>query len=156
MYQALAALAGPAGAAVSGAGDGSGPDAEEPAAAAPAQDRAGEAPGQAALLARFRGKEGQLRRLAPVFLDESGRQLADLAAAVSGGDAPRLQRAAHSLKGAVGLFGAPAAAAAAQRLEALGQAGDLSGAPEAVAELEAALTPLRAALGALVTGEGTD
>jgi CheY-like chemotaxis protein/HPt (histidine-containing phosphotransfer) domain-containing protein len=121
--------------------------AEEPAApAAPAPsgfDRAG-------LLARVGGREERLRKIARVFLDESAALLRDLREALAAGDAGRLRRAAHSLKGAVGIFGAEAASRAAQHLESLGDRSDLGPAAEAYAALEGALAPLLPTLAEVV------
>jgi PAS domain S-box-containing protein len=127
------------------------------AAVIPNAASAPEEPGQAgdgafdraALLARLGGREDRLRKLARTFLDESARLLAEMDAAITSGDAGRLKRAAHSLKGSVGIFGAPEASAASGRLEFLGKEQDLAGAREVFAELEAALARLRPALEAL-------
>jgi two-component system sensor histidine kinase/response regulator len=56
--------------------------------------------------------------------------------AVQSSDAVSVQRAAHALKGAVANFAAEPATQAAHTIEAMGRAGDLTGAP-------AALPPLR-------------
>ncbi|MCC6555259.1 MAG: response regulator [Polyangiaceae bacterium] len=88
-------------------------------------------------LARAGGDPELLRELLCVFLEERPRWLEDLAAALEAGDARRLQRAAHTVKGAVDNLGAPEAYAAALRLEQLARAGDLAAAPEAAAALRA-------------------
>jgi HPt (histidine-containing phosphotransfer) domain-containing protein len=74
---------------------------------------------------------------------------AEIRQAVAAGDAPKLKRAAHTLKGAVSNFGARRTVEAAQRLEALGKQGDLTGAGEAAAVLEEELERLLPALAAL-------
>jgi signal transduction histidine kinase/CheY-like chemotaxis protein len=107
---------------------------------------------RAALVARLGGREDSLRKIAPVFLEESARLLAEMGEAIGGGDAPRLKRAAHSLKGAVAIFGDAEATEAARRLEAMGQAGDLTGAGEAHRGLAQAVTRLAAALAAFRGG----
>jgi HPt (histidine-containing phosphotransfer) domain-containing protein len=61
-------------------------------------------------------------------------------------DAGDLRRVAHTVKGALGQFGAEAACAAAQRLEAMGQDGNLAGAAEACAVLEQELRRVEPAL----------
>jgi HPt (histidine-containing phosphotransfer) domain-containing protein len=68
---------------------------------------------------------------------------------VQRGDAVALRRAAHSVKGSVGYVAAGPAAEAAQRLEQLATAGDLTGVGEAVARLEGAIHRLTPALVAL-------
>ncbi len=67
-------------------------------------------------------------------------------------DAAGLRRAAHTLKGAVGYFGAAEVGAAALRLEELGRGGDLASAPAALESLEQALSRLRPALLPLAAG----
>ncbi len=56
---------------------------------------------------------------------------------------PAVQRLAHTLKGAVGVFGAHPAFEAALRLETMARAGDLAQAEPAFAALEEALSRLR-------------
>jgi HPt (histidine-containing phosphotransfer) domain-containing protein len=75
--------------------------------------------------------------------------MAEIGDAVSQCDAPRLRRAAHTLKGAVGNFGAAAVQHAAQRLESMGQEADLSGSDEAYKSLQAEVERLLPALTAL-------
>ncbi len=65
-------------------------------------------------------------------------------------DAPQLERAAHTLKGAVGNFAAMRAFEAAQRLEHRGRAGDLAGVAGDLAQLEQELDAARPALAELV------
>jgi PAS domain S-box-containing protein len=128
---------------------------------APSDGQAGRAPepvapsarglDRAALLARVGGREDRLRAIIRVFLEESSRLLAELREALAGGEASRLKRPAHSLKGAVGLFGAPGVVEAAQALESLGQAGALAGASEAYGRLEAEVRSLTSALEGLLS-----
>jgi PAS domain S-box-containing protein len=104
------------------------------------------APDRQALLARLGGDEDLLGEVVGLLLDESPRLLAEAEAAVAAGDAGRLERTAHRLKGAIRNFGTGAAAEAAERLEALGRSGNLDGAAAACRELGEALHGLRAAL----------
>ena len=60
-----------------------------------------------------------------------------------------LERAAHTLKGAVGNFSAQGAYAAALRVEMMGRGGDLTHAAAAYAELEQEVARLGEALTAL-------
>ena len=62
------------------------------------------------------------------------------------GDAMRLQRAAHTLKGLASNFGAERAVAAAAEVERLAKARQSAGLPAAVTELEESLDELIAAL----------
>ena len=106
---------------------------------------------KAALLARVGGREDRLRTIIQVFQGESAGLMAELREAIAGGHAPGLKRAAHSLKGAVGLFGAPSVVENAQSLESLGQAGELTGAMESYGRLEEEVRKLNAALAGLLT-----
>jgi CheY-like chemotaxis protein/HPt (histidine-containing phosphotransfer) domain-containing protein len=108
-------------------------------------------PDKATLLARVGGREDRLRTIIQVFLDESSGLMAELQAAIARGEASGLTRPAHSLKGAVGLFGVPGIVEGAQTLETLGQAGELTGATEAYSHLEEEIRNLTSALGALLS-----
>jgi two-component system, sensor histidine kinase and response regulator len=102
------------------------------------------------LLARVEGDEELLAEVVGLFLEDCPRLLEDVGSAVASGDAGRIFRTAHALKGAAGNFAAASVVEAARRLEGLGRGGTLAGVPEAYAELEAltnqlcrALEPLR-------------
>src|SRR5205807_3968892 len=92
----------------------------------PAADGAGGGFDRAVAMERVGGDAQLLRELAGMFLVESPRWLADVRAAVAAGDLGKLKRAAHTLKGAVGTFGARAAFDAALELETRSRAGDLA------------------------------
>jgi CheY-like chemotaxis protein len=132
LFEAIDSLIPPAGAA---------PGA--PASPAPVADLD---PSQA--LARVGGDRGLLRELAGMFLDSLPQQLAELRTALGRGDGPAVQRLAHTLKGAVGTFGARHAFEEAQRLERMARNGDLPDAGAAWTALEEALARLRPALAA--------
>ncbi len=88
-------------------------------------------------------KEETLQELAALFLQECPKMLAECHQAIRDGDAPRLRRAAHTIKGSAATFVAERAAAAALRLENLAKAGQWEDAPAALAELEAELARLK-------------
>jgi CheY-like chemotaxis protein/HPt (histidine-containing phosphotransfer) domain-containing protein len=113
----------------------------DPSAARPA-----EIIDKAALLARVGGREDRLRTIVQIFLEESSNLMAELSEAITRGEASRLQRAAHSLQGAVGIFGAPDLVDAAVTLESLGQAVELTGAIEAYSRLAREFRKLKSAL----------
>ena len=106
---------------------------------------------ESTLLTRVGGRPDRLGTIIQVFLDESAALLAELRESVAGGDACRVQRAAHSLKGAVGIFGMPSVADAARALESMAQSGALDGAPEAYRRLEEETGKLTLALANLVS-----
>jgi two-component system, sensor histidine kinase and response regulator len=87
----------------------------------------------------FQEMVGLLRSDAPPLLDA-------IHEAHKAGDAARLQRAAHTLKGLASNFGAERAVAAAAEVERLAKANQSSGMPAAVIELEESLDELVAAL----------
>jgi PAS domain S-box-containing protein len=120
--------------------------------AAPPVSPAAEVLDKAEALGRVGDDVELLKELVGLFLESCPRQLAELRQAVARRDAPALRRTAHALKGAVGIFGARAAVAAAQRLETMGRAEDLTHADAACAALEEALARLEPALADLVAG----
>jgi HPt (histidine-containing phosphotransfer) domain-containing protein len=87
----------------------------------------------------FQEMVGLLKSDAPPLV-ETGRR------ALSAGDWPRLERAAHTLKGLAANFGATRAVAAAAELERLAKKQPPRGAESALAELELALEELIAVL----------
>jgi two-component system sensor histidine kinase/response regulator len=90
----------------------------------------------AALLERIDGDTALLADLARLFREESPKWLAAMRDAIDRGDAPTLERAAHTLKGSAGNLAAHRTAHAAQRLEHLGREQNLAPAREALAQLE--------------------
>ena len=91
-------------------------------------------------------KPERFHKLVGVFLAESAKLMTELEAALAASDAGRLRRAAHSLKGAVAIFGAAAATASAQRVEALGETKNFTEAPAALQSLRNELVRLTQAL----------
>jgi HPt (histidine-containing phosphotransfer) domain-containing protein len=95
-----------------------------------------------------------LKTLTEVFFASSPGQLTQLREAIGRGDGPTVFRLAHTLLGAVGLFGARPAVEAAKCLETMGREGKLTGAEEAWQRLDVAVTGLKPALAALTAGVG--
>jgi len=87
-----------------------------------------------------------LSDLVTVYLEASPDWMKKLQEAVNQQDAAGVRRLGHTIKGAVGLFGARAALAASERLETMGRGGTLSGADEAYALLEKELSDVEQAL----------
>ena len=104
---------------------------------------------RAAALAGLDGDEELLQQLAELFVQESARLLAEMESALARGDVLTVRNAAHTLKGAAYPFVAPAAAAAAARVE--GIAGENAGEVNAAyRSLVREVDDLRDALAALV------
>jgi signal transduction histidine kinase/CheY-like chemotaxis protein len=103
-----------------------------------------------AALAVTAGDARLLRELMTVFLEDCPRMLGEVREAAAAGDAARLRRAAHTLKGSVGYFSAPAAVVAAQALERMGRESDLRGVEEACGKLDGEVERLRAAVAAFL------
>jgi CheY-like chemotaxis protein/HPt (histidine-containing phosphotransfer) domain-containing protein len=81
-----------------------------------------------------------------MFLEEYPKQLLKIRAAVTHGNGAELERAAHVLRGSVGIFSAGAAMELSNRLESLGAEGRMADVPTVADELERALERLRTAL----------
>jgi HPt (histidine-containing phosphotransfer) domain-containing protein len=100
-------------------------------------------------LSRVGGDVELLKEIADLFLDDYPKLVAELREAVSAGDATRVERTAHGLKGSVSNFGAQAATNAALSLEKLGRARQLEEAAKVLQTLELALAALRPELESL-------
>ena len=98
---------------------------------------------RAAALDRVGGDAVLLAEIAKLFLEEYPTQLAAIRAAVAAGNAPELERAAHSLKGSVANFAAPAVVETARMLEQIAREARLESAGELAAVLEQQLEHLR-------------
>ena len=107
---------------------------------------------QEAALARVEGDEELLAELAGLFLEEAPGLLAQMREALAAGDAPRLERAAHSLKGSASNIDAPETTAAASALELLVRDGGIGQAGPLADRVEGAVTRLSVELGRLVGG----
>ncbi len=96
-----------------------------------------------------------LAELGAMFIEDSAKLMAEIAEAIRDDDRASLRRAAHSLKGSLGIFGAASAAEAARQLEALGREGEIAGAGVVCASLQDEMRRLMPALTALsISGEG--
>lgn len=99
-----------------------------------------------ALLERVGYDPEILKEIAALFLETAPSQLEEVKLAVALRDAEKLNRTAHSLKGAVGNFTDATPYQLAYELEKMGKRGELDRAPETVASLEEELRRLSAAL----------
>ena len=101
---------------------------------------------QEGVLAHLEGDRYLLWSVAHIFLEHLPRQVAEIRDALTQSDSPRLERAAHKLKGSVIALGAEEAYERAQVLETMGSHSDLADGDRAFAELEEVLVPLRTIL----------
>jgi signal transduction histidine kinase/CheY-like chemotaxis protein/HPt (histidine-containing phosphotransfer) domain-containing protein len=100
----------------------------------------------ATALEAVEGDRELLLELGRVFAEDCPGRLRGLRAAILDGDAGRVERAAHALKGALATFGAGAAHRAAAALETLGRAGTLADAMPALERLAGEVERVTAAL----------
>ncbi len=122
-------------------------------ATAPAPARApaprGEVLDQNALMTRLDGDTRLLAEIVELFLGSAPRLMRELKKALEARDGASVERAAHTLKGAVANFGARAVFEATVRMETLGHEGDLTGALRAWTPLEKEMGRLKKALARL-------
>jgi two-component system sensor histidine kinase/response regulator len=104
---------------------------------------------KALALSRVGGDAELLKEIAELFLDDYPKSLIELRAAVQVGDARRVERSAHGLKGSVSNFGARPAVDAALQLETMGRAQKLIEVEQVLRTLELALAALRPELESL-------
>jgi signal transduction histidine kinase/DNA-binding response OmpR family regulator len=104
-----------------------------------------------AALVRVAGGDASLAsELAELFLAESPEHLRKISHAIDTCDADSLLSAAHALRGSAASLTAREVAAVAGRLEAMGAAGDLTGAENAFGDLSDQLSKLASVLDAMV------
>ncbi len=106
-----------------------------------------------AAMTRMRGKKALLATMARAFVDEAPEAIRVLRAAVADGDMVKLERSVHRMKGAAATLTGDAVAQAAAALESLARersVGDNLRIEWAVAELEARIDELAAALAPLL------
>jgi HPt (histidine-containing phosphotransfer) domain-containing protein len=93
-----------------------------------------------------------LKELAAAFLVECPQRLSEIEQSMRDSDAVRLRRAAHTLKSAVGMFGATLAFEHALALEEMAQAGRWDGAEELLQALQQDVAELLPEVEAFVDG----
>ena len=99
---------------------------------------------------RVAGDPDFLATMVDIFVADAPTRLDAIRAGLQQADAHVVERAAHSLKGALATMAADTAAAEALRLEQLGRSGSLDGAAEILAALEAQVAAVTRALRTLV------
>jgi signal transduction histidine kinase/CheY-like chemotaxis protein len=100
----------------------------------------------ASALSAVDGDRTLLREVIEVFRQDYPARVEELRGAIAHGAAQPMARAAHSLKGALGIFGHTVAYDLAYELETLGRAGHLVGAPAVLQMLEQELVRISAVL----------
>jgi HPt (histidine-containing phosphotransfer) domain-containing protein len=109
------------------------------------------------LLARLRGLQAEnepdiVADLAGMFLEDARSRLEVVEEALQKGDAPAVERAAHTLKGGSGSMGAKGMSGLCAQLEDVGASGDLSQGSELLVRIEKELGRVQRALEAELTG----
>jgi HPt (histidine-containing phosphotransfer) domain-containing protein len=106
----------------------------------------------AALMDRLGGDRELLQELIALYLEDEPGLLAQIATAIREAQPDAIRRAAHTLKGSVGIFCASSAQAAAAAMEAAGRDGKLDAAATLHEHLVAEFDRVRDALRALAAG----
>jgi HPt (histidine-containing phosphotransfer) domain-containing protein len=110
------------------------------------QDNAGAVFSKEETLASVDGDRELLREIVGIFTTECESTVAAIRKAIDEQNASNLNRAAHTLKGMVGNFGARAAMEIALMLEIIGKNTDLAGAEGVLLTLQKELERLKKAL----------
>jgi PAS domain S-box-containing protein len=98
------------------------------------------------VLSRVDGDRKLLHEIIGLFMEQTPRLLGEIRQSIENLDGTTLQRAAHALKGSIGIFGAQTAFDAALRLERLGRDNDFVAVEATYSELIAELQRLEADL----------
>jgi PAS domain S-box-containing protein len=122
----------------------------ESAAAAPVVSPGAAVFDRAGLLARLMGDEDLARTVANGFLDDIPRQIEALRSYLDTGDAVKVARQAHTIKGASANIGGEALRAAALKMETVARAGDLEAAAAGLPGLESQYARLGEALAGFI------
>jgi CheY-like chemotaxis protein/HPt (histidine-containing phosphotransfer) domain-containing protein len=91
----------------------------------------------------FAGDAAGLKDIVDFYFQQTDQQMKHLGAAIQRGAADEVRAIAHSSVGASGTCGMQAMVAPLRELEALGKAGNLSGAPAVFAQVQQALESIR-------------
>ncbi len=106
----------------------------------------------ATALKRVNDDRPLLNELIKMYLESAPQMLMELRTALTQQDCVRLHRAAHTLKGAIGIFESATVLPATENLEHMGKAKDLSKAQEVYEAVEAGMERLRPELVAFLEG----
>jgi PAS domain S-box-containing protein len=113
---------------------------------APVFDKAG-------MMARLMGDEDLAHTVVEGFLEDIPRQITALKGYLESGDASRVERQAHTIKGASAHLGGEALSVIALKMEKAGKAGNLEAVTVGLPELEAQFARLKAAMNRFSNGE---
>ncbi|MGY8776819.1 MAG: Hpt domain-containing protein, partial [Longimicrobiales bacterium] len=100
------------------------------------------------------GDSGLIQTLVEIFGDDTPDLLAVIEDALEADDANALERAAHTIKGALGVFGAESARGRAEQLEVTAREGTIEAARQQYPALKTSIFALEAALKELVAELG--
>lgn len=101
---------------------------------------------RAVILERLGGDEEIYTMMVDMFLQDVEHNCASLAAALAGGEAPSLQREAHTIKGLLATFSDEAGAAEAYVVEQKAKNGEVQGLDAVVAVLQTRLREVASVL----------
>jgi signal transduction histidine kinase/HPt (histidine-containing phosphotransfer) domain-containing protein len=104
------------------------------------------------LLNRVGGNPKVLRDVARIFLEDTPKRLSTIRKAISRKDGEALARAAHALRGSVGMLGAKEIAEDARQIEALGRTGSTAEASKLLASFEGKLSSFKRLLAGIAGG----
>jgi HPt (histidine-containing phosphotransfer) domain-containing protein len=93
-----------------------------------------------------------LRELIGIYLEDTPKQMTKLEEAISRHDADLVVRAAHTIKGSSGNFGATDFARLAQEMETCGKSGNLAAAAAALPKFKSSYAQVAAGLQQLAAG----
>ncbi len=106
------------------------------------------------LLNRVGGNPKVLRDVARIFQEDTPKRMSAIRKAIKHRDGEALARAAHSLRGSVGMLGAKEIAEDARQIEALGRAGSTAEASKLLASFEGKLSSFKRLLAGIAGGQG--
>ncbi len=105
------------------------------------------------MMARLMGDEDLAHTVVEGFLEDIPRQITALRGYLESGDASRVERQAHTIKGASAHLGGEALRAMALEIEKAGKAGNMKAVAAGLPELEAQFARMKAALNRFQNGE---
>jgi signal transduction histidine kinase/DNA-binding NarL/FixJ family response regulator len=105
------------------------------------------------LLNRVGGNPTVLRDVARIFLEDTPKRMSAIRRAIAREDGEALARAAHALRGSVGMLGAEEIAEDARQIEAMGRSGNTTEAGKMLASFESKLSGFKQLLAGIAGGQ---